>query len=70
MATIGSGDVLTGMIGSLMAAGVPSHEAAYTGVFIHGLAGDLAASSLGQRSIMALDILDRIPDALRMVEGG
>lgn len=68
MATIGSGDVLTGVIGSLWAQRMPAHEAAYAGVFVHGLAGDLAAAALGQRSVMALDILDQIPDALRMLE--
>jgi NAD(P)H-hydrate epimerase len=68
MATIGSGDVLTGVIGSLLAQGMTAHDAASAGVFIHGLAGDLAASALGQRSVMALDILDRIPNALRLLE--
>ena len=70
MATIGSGDVLTGMIGSLLGQGVAPWEAAYAGVFLHGLAGDLAASALGQRSVMALDILTRVPEALRSVERG
>ena len=67
MATIGSGDVLAGMIGSLIGQGVSPVAAAYGGVFLHGLAGDLAAESLGQRSMMALDILEHIPDALKMV---
>jgi NAD(P)H-hydrate epimerase len=43
-------------------------EAAYCGVFVHGLAGDLAAAKIGQRSIMALDILDYIDDALKVIE--
>jgi hydroxyethylthiazole kinase-like uncharacterized protein yjeF len=68
MATIGSGDVLTGIIAGLLGQGMLPTEAAYSGVFIHGLAGDLAASKLGQRSIMALDILDHIHDALNIVE--
>jgi NAD(P)H-hydrate epimerase len=68
MATIGSGDVLAGIIGSLSAQGMKTERAAYAGVFVHGLAGDLASSKLGERSIMALDILDRIPEALRMLE--
>lgn len=65
MATIGSGDVLTGIIGSLVGQGVSLCDAAWAGVFIHGLAGDLAAQSLGQRSVMALDILEHVPDALK-----
>ncbi|MBM2840629.1 MAG: YjeF-related protein [Bacteroidetes bacterium] len=68
MATIGSGDVLTGIIASLVAQGMTPEEAASSGVFIHGISGDLASSKLGERSIMALDILDRIPDALRTLE--
>ena len=68
MATIGSGDVLTGMIGSLLGQGVSPAEAAFGGVFLHGLAGDLAASDLGQRSVMAMDILGRIPKAARKIE--
>jgi NAD(P)H-hydrate epimerase len=68
MATIGSGDVLTGVIASLIAQGMAPEEAAYSGVFIHGISGDLASSKLGERSIMALDILDRIPNALRTLE--
>jgi ADP-dependent NAD(P)H-hydrate dehydratase / NAD(P)H-hydrate epimerase len=68
MATIGSGDVLTGIIAGLLGQGMLHTEAAYSGVLIHGLAGDLAASKLGQRSIMALDILDHIHDSLKIVE--
>lgn len=68
MATIGSGDVLTGVIAGLLGQGMLPAEAAYSGVFVHGLSGDLAASKLGQRSVMALDILDRIPDALKVLE--
>ncbi|HCV43139.1 MAG TPA: hypothetical protein DGH68_06620 [Bacteroidetes bacterium] len=70
MATIGSGDVLTGIVASLLSQGMLPIEAAYTGVFMHGLAGDLAASELGQRSVMAMDILDRVPDAFKMLEEG
>jgi NAD(P)H-hydrate epimerase len=68
MATIGSGDVLTGLISGLRAQGMTAREAAYGGVFVHGLAGDLGAQELGQRSLLALDILKHIPAALRKVE--
>lgn len=68
MATIGSGDVLTGIIACLVGQRMHPDAATYSGVFVHGLAGDLAARKLGQRSLMALDILDHIPDALRELE--
>jgi ADP-dependent NAD(P)H-hydrate dehydratase / NAD(P)H-hydrate epimerase len=64
MATIGSGDVLTGMIAALIGQGGGCFEAAYAGVFLHGRAGDLAARRLGERSILASDILSHIPGAL------
>ncbi|MBI5473156.1 MAG: NAD(P)H-hydrate dehydratase [Ignavibacteriae bacterium] len=69
MATAGSGDVLTGIIVSLLAQGMEPGAAAYCGVHIHGLAGDIAATKFGQRSLMALDILENIPDALNEIEG-
>jgi NAD(P)H-hydrate epimerase len=68
MATIGSGDVLTGVIAGFLSQGMVPVDSAYSGVLVHGLAGDLAASMLGQRSVMAMDILDRIPDALKALE--
>ncbi len=68
MATIGSGDVLTGVIASLLAQGMNIEESAWAGVYIHGQAGDLAAAKLGERSVMAHDILDCIPAAFRMAE--
>ena len=64
MATAGSGDVLTGMIGGLLAQGMDSSEAAALGVYIHGLAGDSAASKLGVYSVIADDIVDNISDVL------
>ncbi len=70
MATAGSGDVLSGIIAGLWAQGMTEEEAAYCGVFLHGLAGDLAKEKFGQRSLLAMDILDLLPDALRLVEAG
>ncbi|OGC08642.1 NAD(P)H-hydrate dehydratase [candidate division KSB1 bacterium RBG_16_48_16] len=57
MATAGAGDVLTGLIAGLLAQGCPAPDAALAGVFIHGLAGDLAAEGLGQHGLLAGDIL-------------
>ena len=64
MATGGSGDVLTGMIASLMAQGMPPFAAAAVGVRAHGMAGDVAAEALGEYSVMASDIIDAIPKVL------
>jgi NAD(P)H-hydrate epimerase len=69
MATIGSGDVLTGVISGFAAQGMPAPEAAWAGVYIHGKGGDIAAGRLGQRSLLASDILDSIPEALQETGG-
>lgn len=69
MATGGSGDVLTGMIAGLLAQGLDSRSAAVAGVFLHGLAGNIAALRLGQDGIIASDILESIPLALRRIRG-
>ena len=64
MASGGSGDVLTGVIGALLARGVPARGAAGAGAFLHGLAGDFAAESLGEEGIVASDIVERLPVAM------
>lgn len=68
MATAGSGDVLTGMIGSLMAQGLSSKDAAVVGVYLHGLAGDIAADQMGMRPMKASDLIRMFPDMYRAVE--
>ena len=70
MATAGSGDVLTGVIGAFLAQGYTPEHAATAGVYIHGLAGDLAAEELGEFGITASDISDRIGRAIKMVMQG
>ena len=67
MATGGSGDVLSGIIGSLLAQGMNSIDAAVAGVYLHGLAGDYAADELGVRSLIASDIIDFLPEAFESV---
>jgi NAD(P)H-hydrate epimerase len=66
LATAGTGDVLTGMIGGLIARGVDALDAATAGAYLHGLAGLLAGADLGE-GMLAGDLVDRIPDALRRV---
>ena len=70
MATAGSGDVLTGLVAGLLAQR-PAEPlaAARAGVYLHGLAGDLAACALGLRSLLASDILDRLSAAILQVGG-
>ena len=66
MATAGSGDVLTGVIAGMYAAMHFDFEAAARmGVFIHGVAGDLAADALGEEGVVAGDILARVPEAIQ-----
>lgn len=57
MAKGGIGDALTGIIGALLAQGLPALDAARTGVFVHGLAGDMASERCGERSMLASDLI-------------
>jgi NAD(P)H-hydrate epimerase len=68
MATAGSGDVLTGMILSLLSQGYTPENASLTGVYLHGMAGDAAASKTGRESIIASDIIDNIGNAFLKVK--
>ena len=63
MATAGSGDVLTGMLGAWLARGLAPFDAARLAVFAHGLAGDMAAERLGEDAMIAGDLLDELPGA-------
>jgi len=65
MAKGGTGDVLTGMIASFIGQGIGPFEAASLGVYLHGLAGDLAAKEKGEASMLASDLLDKIPEAIK-----
>ena len=64
MASAGMGDVLTGMIAGFLAQGLSSWDAARTGAYLHGLAGDLAAMSIGEPGLIASDVISTIPHAL------
>lgn len=69
MATAGAGDVLTGMITGLLAQRYTPFEAALMGVYLHGLAGDMAAGRHGQESVTATDIINYIGDAYLTLAG-
>lgn len=68
MATAGSGDVLTGMVGSLLAQGYNSSSAAIFAVYLHGHAGDIAASKVGVDALIASDIIDNIGNAYKLID--
>ena len=65
MATGGSGDVLTGILTGLLAQGYPVKDACLFGVYLHGLAGDLAAKKLAQESLIASDLIQHIGGAFK-----
>ncbi|TDA66958.1 MAG: NAD(P)H-hydrate dehydratase [Clostridia bacterium] len=67
MATGGSGDVLTGIIAALLAQGLPAEEAAACGVYLHGLAGDLAGQDLGMAGLTATSLIEYLPLAFKEV---
>ena len=65
MAAAGMGDVLTGVIAAHLARGMAPLAAALLGVYLHGLAGDLAAADAGPWGILASEVADRVPAAVR-----
>jgi NAD(P)H-hydrate repair Nnr-like enzyme with NAD(P)H-hydrate dehydratase domain len=69
MATAGSGDVLTGLLAALLAQGLEAFAAAQLGVYLHGLAGDLARDELGAPSLIATDLLHSLPRAFLRHQG-
>jgi len=68
MATGGTGDVLAGMIGALLARGCDPWLSSIAGVYVHGLAGDAAARAQGEEGMVAGDLLRELPGALRALE--
>ena len=67
LATAGTGDVLTGMIGGLLARGATPLESAAASAYLHGLAGVFAGRDLGEGAL-AGDVLERVPEALARME--
>ena len=68
MATAGSGDVLTGIIGSLLAQDYSPEDATLIAAHIHGRAGESAAKEFGNRSAIASDIINYLPNVFKMFE--
>jgi ADP-dependent NAD(P)H-hydrate dehydratase / NAD(P)H-hydrate epimerase len=70
LAVMGTGDLLTGIIGSMLARGIEPFKAAAAGVFIHGLTGDLAAHSISREGLIPPDLVEFIPLATETVRRG
>ena len=68
MATAGSGDVLTGILTGLLARGYKPQDACIVGVYLHGVAGDIAAQELGEESLVAGDIINYLPRAFKRLK--
>ena len=68
MATGGSGDVLSGVLAALLASGMDGYEAACAAVYIHSEAGDMAAEVLSEHSMLATDIIARLPEVFSRIE--
>ncbi|MFA4875082.1 MAG: NAD(P)H-hydrate dehydratase, partial [bacterium] len=67
MASAGMGDALTGIIASFLAQGMDAHTASIAGVYLHGLAGDIAAEDFGESSVIATDVIERLGLAINEV---
>ncbi|HEV8585374.1 MAG TPA: NAD(P)H-hydrate dehydratase [Methylomirabilota bacterium] len=65
LATGGTGDVLTGILGALLARGLEAAQAAPAGVYLHGLAGDVAAERVGEEALIAGDVVEALGEAFR-----
>lgn len=67
LATAGTGDVLTGVIAAFLAAGLPPFEAAWAAAYVHGTAGTIAAEGRGVDGVVAWDVAEALPEAMRRV---
>ena len=68
MATAGSGDVLSGVIAALLAQGMDSREAAALGVYLHALAGEIAAKKKTSYSMIASDLIEALPEVFTKIQ--
>ena len=69
LASAGTGDVLTGAVGSLLAAGLEAFEAAWCAAYVHGLAGAVAARRIGGPGVLAWDVAEALPEAIEQTLG-
>jgi NAD(P)H-hydrate epimerase len=67
MATAGSGDVLTGLIAGLISQGLSAPSATSAGAFIHGMAGDIYVEANHEIPLIASDLLDKVPEAIKRI---
>jgi ADP-dependent NAD(P)H-hydrate dehydratase / NAD(P)H-hydrate epimerase len=70
LATAGTGDVLTGVVGAFLGRGLAPRDAARAAVFLHGAAGDRAAAEVGEQGLIASDVIDRLPAAIAALSSG
>jgi NAD(P)H-hydrate epimerase len=70
MASGGTGDVLSGVLGAFLARGLAAEAALPAAVYLHGLAGDVAAERVGEESLIASDVIAALPDAFRRIGAG
>lgn len=68
MATAGTGDVLSGIIAGFLSQGLSAKDSSILGVYLHGMAGDIAAENLSQTALIAGDLLKYFPDAVKKIE--
>jgi len=68
MAKGGTGDALSGILASLLGRGIPPEEALKLGVYLHGLAGELAEKKTHRESLRARDLIEAIPEAYKLLE--
>jgi NAD(P)H-hydrate epimerase len=70
LATAGTGDVLTGAVAALAAAGLGPFEASWAACYVHGVAGARAARRLGPAGVVAGDVAEALPEAFRLAASG
>jgi hydroxyethylthiazole kinase-like uncharacterized protein yjeF len=70
MASGGTGDVLTGIVGAFLARGMDEAQALQAAVYLHGAAGDIAAARVGEESLIASDVIEALPEAFRDLTHG
>jgi len=70
MASGGTGDVLTGVLGAFLARGLAPTDALVCAVYLHGLAGDIAAARQGEESLIAGDVIEALPAAFATLRAG